>query len=245
MFLGSMVDKTLGHCYQTQLDTGEILPLGDLQQFYESTWKEQREREEADRGIDWSEIQPQAAHDIGLAGIDVALKELVPQLGRPVAVQRKIEFALTPRCEWAVQGFLDLETEVEQFGAEEPVKVVIDTKVKGDPVQQPKANTDLQASIYLTGRWIEGNPAQEFWFAQLLRPGRRRAKTGSKITTTSRTSAQMRQTRMRIARVAEAIVANYDRHGPERPWPFAEPGHWQCHRRFCDAWGVCPAGGGF
>ena len=244
MFLGSMLDKTLAHYYRTRIDTGEGPSLAELQQFYKETWPELREQEEGERGIDWSELRPEPAFEIGLGAIDVALTELVPKLGRPVAVQRKLEFSLTPDCEWVVQGFLDLETEAERPDAPEPTKLVVDTKVKRAPLQQNRADTDLQASIYLTGRWIEGNPAEEFWFAQLLRPGARRAKTGSKITATRRTPSQMRMTRMRIARVAEAIVASYERYGPERPWSFAEPGHWSCDARFCDHFRGCPAGAG-
>ena len=244
MFLGSVVDKTLGHYHQTRLDTNELLPLDELQEFYRRTWQEQREREEADRGIDWSELHSQAAHEIGLEGIGVALKELVPQLGRPVAVQRKLEFALTPKCQWVVQGYIDLETEVEQLGQEHPTNLVVDYKVKGDPLQQNKADQDLQASLYLTGRWIEGNRAEAFWWPQLLRPGKNRSKIGSKITRTQRTVGQMRAVRMRIAQAANSIVASYERYGPERPWPFADPGSWSCSRKYCFAYDRCPGGAG-
>ena len=47
--------------------------------------------------------------------------ELVPRLGRPVAVQRKLEFALAPRLEWTVQCYLDLETLRDSDEHPEPV----------------------------------------------------------------------------------------------------------------------------
>jgi hypothetical protein len=244
MFLGSAVDKTLAHYYERQLTTGEVPPLGELQELYRHNWEEQREREEEDRGIDWSDIQPEAARDIGLQGIGVALTELVPQLGRSVAVQRKMEFTLTPRCEWVVQGFIDLESEIERLGSDEPAAVLVDTKVKATPLYEDKADRDLQASLYLTGRWIEGNPAEEFLFAQLLRPGSRRSKVGSKITPTRRTVGQMRAMRARVALAASQIAAAYERYGPERPWGYTEPTHWVCSRRFCPHWSDCPGGAG-
>lgn len=243
MFLGSVVDRTLSHYYQTQLESGELLAPADLQEFYRTAWKELVEHEEDDRGIDWAQLHPQVTHDVGLEGIGVALEQLVPQLGRPVAVQRTLEFALTPDCEWTVQAILDLETEVEQPGDERPSPLVVDYKFKGSALGQERANSDLQASLYLTGRWVEGRPADGFCFAQLLRP-RKGGKVGAKITQTRRTIGRMRATRARIAQAASAIVAMHDRYGPDDPWPYAEPDHWKCSRRYCDHWLRCAGGAG-
>jgi hypothetical protein len=244
MFLGTCVDDTLTHYYRTLLTTGESVALEELREFYEANWRELREREEAGRGIDWTELDPKTAYDTGVEAVGVCRERLVPQLGRPVAIQRRFEFALTPRCEWVVTGYIDLETRSEQLENDGPVETVVDWKVKGDPVRQDRADGDVQASLYLTARWIEGDPADQFVFAQLLRPGKKRTKVGSAITRTTRTVGQMRAIRARVALAASQIVATYERYGAERPWGYAEPTHWQCSPRFCAHWADCPGGAG-
>ena len=52
---------------------------------------------------------------------------------------------------------------------------VVDYKVKTTPLTQFKADHDFQPAVYLAGRWLEGDPAAEFSFAQhsQVRGGRR------------------------------------------------------------------------
>src|SRR3954454_1590111 len=96
-----------------------------------------------------------------LDALAIILSELVPQLGRPVAVQRRLEFALAPGLEWTIQCHLDLET-LPDTDDDTVLPTVVDHKVKGTPVSQAKADRDPQASLYLAGRWLEGHPAHEF-----------------------------------------------------------------------------------
>ena len=85
-----------------------------------------------------------AAFQIGLAAIELAFAELVPKLGRPVAVQRKLEFTLAPGLDWTIQCFLDLETgRPDSDGQLTPA--VIDYKVKGSPAL-PTARRSRPAS---------------------------------------------------------------------------------------------------
>ena len=44
-----------------------------------------------------------------------------------------------------------------------------------------KADHDPQAGLYLAGRWLDGDPAREFCFAQIAKPGPRR-KTDQRLT---------------------------------------------------------------
>jgi hypothetical protein len=53
----------------------------------------------------------------------------------------------------------------------ELVPVVVDYKVKTTPLTQFKANHDFQPSVYLAGRWLEANPAAQFCFVQIAKPG--------------------------------------------------------------------------
>jgi hypothetical protein len=61
--------------------------------------------------------------------------------------------------------YLDLET--LQSGGDADRPVVVDYKVKTTPLTQYKADHDFQPAVYLAGRWLEGNPAEAFQFAQI------------------------------------------------------------------------------
>ena len=190
MFLGSRLDDAMTHYYGTRMDTGQEMAVGEVQRFYEHNWAEQLEREQDERGVDWSDLHEQAAFEIGRDAVAVCIGQFAPQLGEPVAVQRRFEFKVTSRAHWTVEGYPDLEVRRYELGSEEPVAGVVDWKVKGKPVYQSKADRDVQASLYLTARWVEGNPATDFTLAQVLRPGPERQKTTSKIVRTTRTIEQ-------------------------------------------------------
>jgi hypothetical protein len=180
---------------------------------------------------------------LGLKALDVTLAELFPKLGKPTAVQRKLEFALVPGLEWTIQCYLDLETlRPYEHGALHPA--IVDYKVKGNPLTQPKADSDPQAGLYLAARWLEGAPASEFSFAQVAKPSAKRKQMSASLITTQRTVGQLRGSLARIALVASQISACNERFGPDRPWGFADPTSWKCGPRYCAHWAACPGGRG-
>jgi hypothetical protein len=179
---------------------------------------------------------------LGLDAVELNFNELIPHLGEPVAVQRKREYTLAPGLEWSVLYYLDLETQRRDAG--DLLPAVIDYKVKTTPLSQHKADHDFQPAVYLAGRWLEGDPAAQFCFAQIAKPSPRRKRIGASIVTTSRSTRQLRGAIVRIAQVARQIVANYERFGADEPWGFADPGGWKCSERYCDAWATCPGGRG-
>jgi hypothetical protein len=124
------------------------------------------------------------------------------------------------------------------------VAEVVDYKVKSSPITQAKADVDPQAGLYLAGRWLEGEPARAFRFAQIAKPGSRRKHMSSTLITTTRTLGQQRATLARIAQAASQIHALYERYGPDEPWGFADPTGWKCGPRYCSAWHACPGGAG-
>ena len=211
MFLGSRVDDAITTYYRRILEHGERLTVAQVKDAYRDQWAEALAVEQADRGMDWEDELPEpAAFDMGLAAIELTFAELVPKLGRPVAVQRKLEFTLAPGLEWTIQCFLDLETErPDQNGESAPA--VIDYKVKGSPLSQQRADHDPQAGLYLAGRWLEGNPAHQFSFAQIAKPGSRRKQMTASLITSHRTAGQLRGSLARVAQAASQIVAHYER----------------------------------
>ena len=106
-----------------------------------------------------------------MQALELTFAQLVPRLGEPVAVQRRLEFTLAPGLvEWTVVCYLDLETRSRTLTGE-PLDRVLDYKVKSSLIGQPTADRDPQASLYLAGRWLEGGPAAQFCFAQIAKPG--------------------------------------------------------------------------
>ena len=243
MFLGSRVDDALTLYYQRLLDHGEPLDLAQVKDAYRDLWHAGLAAEEQGRDVDWSDIHQNAAFELGLQALALTFEQLVPKLGEPLAVQRRLEFTLAPGLvEWTIVCYLDLETRVGAVGGES-IDRVIDYKVKGSLIGQATADRDPQASLYLAGRWLEGRPA-EFTFAQIAKPGRQRRQMSAALITTHRTCGQLRSSLARIALAASQIDAYYRRFGSDRPWGFADPASWKCSERFCAHWRACPGGAG-
>src|SRR3954454_6531516 len=111
MFLGARVDDALSTYHRHLLACGERLTLDQLQDAYRDHWTHELAEEQSKRGVHWDhELPEQDAFTLGLQALALTLHELVPQLGRPVDVQRELEYRLAPGLEWTIQGFLDLET---------------------------------------------------------------------------------------------------------------------------------------
>ena len=245
MFLGSRVDDALTVYYRRELEHGDNLTLEQVADAYRDRWQAELAAANDDRGVDWDQDLDQArAFELGLDAVALTFSELVPRLGRPIAVQRKLEFALAPDLEWTIQCYLDLETERRgEHG--ESLRAVIDYKVKTTTITQAKADCDPQAGLYLAARWLEGQPAREFCFAQIAKPGaRRRKQMAAALITTTRTVGQQRASLARIAQAASQLAAYYERFGPDEPWGFADPAGWKCAPRYCAHWHACPGGTG-
>src|SRR5205085_2982978 len=167
MFLGSRVDDALSAYHRRILEHGDRLALDQVLDLYCEQWHVELEAERDKQGVDWDEnLTEGAAFDLGRQAVELAMVELVPDLGDPVDVQRRLEFSLAPELEWTVLCYLDLETLKERANGE-PAPTVVDFKVKGSPITQDRADSDPQAGIYLAGRWLEAYPANELLFAQI------------------------------------------------------------------------------
>ena len=120
MFLGSRVDETLTHYYRHWLEHRERLGLRELKRFFGANWKQQLAAENDKRGVAWDErLDRHTALKLGVKALTIAFEELVPRLGEPVAVQRRVEFRLAPEIEWTIEGHLDLETRRPVLGGED------------------------------------------------------------------------------------------------------------------------------
>ena len=110
---------------------------------------------------------------------------------------------------------------------------------------QAKADHDPQAGLYLAGRWLTGDPAEHFCFAQIGQARRPPQDHDHRASSPpAAPPAQLRATLARIAQAASQIAALHDRYGPDEPWGFADPSGWKCSPRYCAHHARCPGGGG-
>jgi hypothetical protein len=244
MFLGSRVDDALSAYHRRILEHGDRLALDQMLDLYREHWSAELDTEQDNRGIDWEEdLGQDAAFELGCRALELAMAELIPYLGDPVDVQRRVEYSIAPDLEWTVLCYLDLETLKEGPGGEQS-PTVVDFKVKNTLITQDRADSDPQAGLYLAGRWLEGSPANELCFAQIAKPGKRRKNMAASLVSTERRTGQLRGILARLALAASQIAACYARYGPDQAWGFADPTSWKCGPRFCHAWASCPGGRG-
>jgi hypothetical protein len=222
-FLGSRIDEALSAYHRRILEHGDRLALDQLLDLYRDPWHLEPRRGAREAGIEWEdELTERPAFDIGRQAIELAMAELIPQLGYPVEVKRRLEFTLAPGLELAVMCYLDLET-LNERAAGEPAPNVIDLTVKSTPISHERADCDRHAGIYLAGRWLEGHPARGLLFAQIAKPGKRRKQITASLVSTTRAAGQMRSALARVALPASQIAACYERNGRDQPWGFADP----------------------
>jgi len=161
MFLGRQVDDAITLYYRHILDHGERLSVDQVKDAFWDGWKAAADAEREQLGIAWeADLREDSAFKLGLDAVELTVSELIPHLGEPVAVQRKVEYTLAPGLEWSVLCYLDLETRRPDAAALVPA--VVDYKVKTTPLTQFKADHDFQPAVYLAGRWLEGDPAAQF-----------------------------------------------------------------------------------
>ena len=244
MFLGSRVDDALSAYHRRILEHGDRLAVDQVLDVYREQWAAELEAEKDKLGVDWEEeLTERSAFELGHQAVELAIAELIPHLGDPVDVQRRLEYAIAPDLEWTVLCYLDLET-LKEGPSGEQTPVVVDFKVKNSPITKDKADADPQAGLYLAGRWLESYPADELCFAQIAKPGKRRKQMAASLVPTSRTGGQLRGVLARLALAASQIAACYERYGPDQPWGFADPTSWKCSPRYCSHWASCPGGTG-
>jgi hypothetical protein len=118
------------------------------------------------------------------------------------------------RPEGTIEGDLDLEALWPDPDGGNPVPAIVDDKLNRTLHSQAKADNDPQAGLYLAGRWLAGDPAQEFSFAQIGKPGARRKQMSTSFVTASRSVGQLLVMLARIAPAASQIAACTSASGP-------------------------------
>jgi hypothetical protein len=91
MFLCSRVDDALSAYHRRILEHGDRLALDQILDLYREQWHAELEAEQDKQGVDWEEaLTERAAFQMGREAIERALAELIPHLGDPVDVQRRL-----------------------------------------------------------------------------------------------------------------------------------------------------------
>ena len=119
MFLGRQVDDAINLYDRHILDHGEHLTLDQIKDAFWDGWKAAAEAEREQLGIACeTDLREDNAFKLGLDAVELTVSELIPHLGEPVAVQRKVEYTLAPGLERSALCYLDLETVQHNIGEE-------------------------------------------------------------------------------------------------------------------------------
>jgi hypothetical protein len=157
MFLGSRVDDAFTLYYRRQL-AGETLDLDQLLDAFRDNWKAKLATEE--QGVLWEDhLVGDRALSIGADAVRRSHAELIPRLGRAVAVQRCFDLRLSPQVDWTIVGYVDLDTVREQTAW-----VFADPDDEGEIVVQD------------TGEGVPQIEVPAYWVPARLRPRPRRGR---------------------------------------------------------------------
>lgn len=227
MHMGSSVDAAITGYYRAAL-VGHQATEKEVLDWFNTSWQEREAQITFTR-------DPGAARECARRAL-LSYIEDVASTVKPRAVQRTLSARLAPDLDWAVTGVLDLETQDGQ---------VIDIKTGSRHRDQAEAERGLQPGIYLWLRMVEGDPACGFAFHSLRVPtGGPRSTPGVKVVPATWDPKRVLTAPVRMAAAARLITGLARQFGPTGPWPYADPGTWQCAPEACPAWGTCPAGAG-
>ena len=186
MFLGSRVDDALTLYYRQLLERHEASRSTSCATPTATAGSNSSKHEEQARGIRWeADLDEQAAFQIGLDALALTFAELIPSSAGPSPSSA----GSSTRSRPASNGRSNATSTSRRCArtASSPSPTVVDYKVKSTPLTAAKADHDPQAGLYLAGRWLEADPAREFCFAQIAKPGPRRKRISSSLVTTTRT----------------------------------------------------------
>ena len=165
MFLGSRVDDQYRSNTRRLADSSSTSHVKDTPRAVASALEE-----EQDSSGSWTTSTEQAAVRNRARGARADIHDLVPKLGDPVAGATAAGVQAVPSLEWTILCYLDLEARGNHHRRNRSRSST--DKVKQLHHQQPQADRDTQAGLYLTGRWRQDNPAEEFLFAKWRNPAR-------------------------------------------------------------------------
>ena len=248
MFLGGRVDDALSTYYRQLLEHGQTLSLDQLHDAYRDHWTRELAAEQAKRGVTWDDEldEPRRLRRSASRRSSLGTRGgFVPQIGRPVAIQRRLEYQLAADLEWTIQCYLDLETLRHRQRRRRPRRG--DRRLQG----QEHAAFAGQGRRRPPGEPLPRRPlARRRPGARVLLRADRQARQrdasrwAPAFVTTRRSVGQLRAMLARIAQAASQIVAPYERYGPDEPWGFADPSGWKCCARYCSHHRAAPAGAG-
>jgi hypothetical protein len=222
------VDEAVAAHFRARLQ-GAGLSEADALEVFHARWAERLRTET----VVFADDDPAGALlDRGAAALSLYLRQAAPQV-EPEAVQRRVEFRLSPDLGWSVIGYPDLET----TGGE-----LVDLKVKARHLGQQEADASLQATLYLLARRLEGRPARRLVFHSLRHTGV--GGPSLRELPTTRAPERLNGLLARIALAASLVAELSERYGPSGPWPLSDPESWACSARFCPAFSACPGGAG-
>jgi len=155
MFMGSRFDDTYSTFYEHQLKhAGEILELEQLRDAFNDNWKAKLAEEHDKLGVRWEPgFDEQVSFAMALQAVDLAYEDLVPRIGRPLSVQRKVQFKIAPQLHWTILGYFDLETERDQVLFFDRAGEVL--KVDGQVVIQDHGEPEPIFDMPVEGPWFK------------------------------------------------------------------------------------------
>lgn len=219
---GAMVQSKVWHRaveqnYLQKIESGQDLPLPDMQQFYAAEYDDALKAEE----IDFEGRDPGKLKDQGIDITSAHHKFIAPKV-RPRLVEEKFIISLGEEFPFDLLGFWDL---VDEAGT------VVDNKAYKRSPSQEDADRDIQLGLYSLGyRVSQGKLEKGLRLDAIIKN-----KTPKAVQIhTARTNADCQFLLGLIEQIAKAITSGVF---------YPNPTGWNCCPRFCGYWPLCAGKG--
>ncbi len=226
MMAGSAAGAAANATDHRYIETGEFMPAADVLDLFSDEWEHRSEEEE----IDWRKDKPEKVKDCTAKAVGNYL-DLLEKLPKPIAVEREARLNYQ-----GVEFVAYLDREQEDG-------TIADRKVSGKKPTKGAADDDLQATLYLATRQVEGEdesleqePPTGFQFHRLIRQVESQPVL---IDPTTRTDAQLDDALATILGAAQEVEWRTETGN----WSYAPDGAWWCSRSSCGFWDRCAGGG--
>ena len=223
-FIGSVFHKSLQFNYEQKIDSHQDRPLSEIVEYlHDEAWPTEMEKRGGPDEVMWDSEDLDEPRRTTERVTTAYTRQVVPSI-QPISVEKKL-IADLDGLPVPLLGYIDVDT-----------GVVVDTKTGKQAVKSPKAQWQLQGTIY---QLLARKSVEFHTISRAKQPAVYTPLEDPRLLLSYREDRMPEAVRT-IIHIASQIEFCLNRYGPDEPWPTLGVQHdWACG--FCGWRSSCPA----